>query len=147
MGEGEQIRPSPRARRSQTSRACWRNTPSLAERFASRENALCLGGGLHSPIALEGALKLKEISYIHGEAYAAGGLKHGPLALVTQAMPVVTVAPNDALIEKLKSNLQEVRAGHGELYVFADIDTKLASSDGIHVIRLPGRSIRFPCSS
>ncbi len=110
-----------------------------AERFASRENALFLGRGLHYPIALEGALKLKEISYIHAEAYPAGELKHGPLALVTQAMPVVTVAPNDALIEKLKSNLQEVRARQGELYVFTDNDTHLASSEGIHVIRLPGQ--------
>jgi glutamine---fructose-6-phosphate transaminase (isomerizing) len=110
-----------------------------AERFAGRENALFLGRGLHYPIALEGALKLKEISYIHAEAYPAGELKHGPLALVTHAMPVVTVAPNDALIEKLKSNLQEVRARHGELYVFTDNDTHLASSEGIHVIRLPGQ--------
>jgi glutamine---fructose-6-phosphate transaminase (isomerizing) len=110
-----------------------------AERFASRENALFLGRGLHYPIALEGALKLKEISYIHAEAYPAGELKHGPLALVTQAMPVVTVAPNDALIERLKSNLQEVRARQGELYVFTDNDTHLASSVGIHVIRLPGQ--------
>jgi glucosamine--fructose-6-phosphate aminotransferase (isomerizing) len=110
-----------------------------AERFAGRENALFLGRGLHYPIALEGALKLKEISYIHAEAYPAGELKHGPLALVTQAMPVVTVAPNDALIEKLKSNLQEVRARQGELYVFTDNDTHLASSEGIHVIRLPGQ--------
>jgi glutamine---fructose-6-phosphate transaminase (isomerizing) len=110
-----------------------------SERFAERENALFLGRGLHYPIALEGALKLKEISYIHAEAYPAGELKHGPLALVTAAMPVVTVAPNDALIEKLKSNLQEVRARHGELYVFTDNDTHLASSEGIHVIRLPGQ--------
>jgi glutamine---fructose-6-phosphate transaminase (isomerizing) len=111
----------------------------VEERFAGRENALFLGRGLHYPIALEGALKLKEISYIHAEAYPAGELKHGPLALVTHAIPVVTVAPNDALIEKLKSNLQEVRARHGELYVFTDNDTQLASSEGIHVIRLPGQ--------
>ncbi|MGO4278829.1 glutamine--fructose-6-phosphate transaminase (isomerizing) [Cupriavidus sp. RAF20_2] len=108
-----------------------------SEDFARRENALFLGRGLHYPIALEGALKLKEISYIHAEAYPAGELKHGPLALVTEAMPVVTVAPNDALLEKLKSNIQEVRARGGRLYVFADADTHIQSSDGIQVIRLP----------
>ncbi len=108
-----------------------------ADAFARKENALFLGRGLHYPIALEGALKLKEISYIHAEAYPAGELKHGPLALVTEEMPVVTVAPNDALIEKLKSNMQEVRARGGQLYVFADADSHIASSDGIHVIRLP----------
>src|SRR5690348_6362312 len=108
-----------------------------AERFAAREHALFLGRGLHYPIALEGALKLKEISYIHAEAYPAGELKHGPLALVTREMPVVTVAPNDALVEKLKSNMQEVRARGGELYVFADADTRIASSPGVNVIRLP----------
>lgn len=108
-----------------------------SEDFARRENALFLGRGLHYPIALEGALKLKEISYIHAEAYPAGELKHGPLALVTEAMPVVTVAPNDALLEKLKSNIQEVRARGGRLYVFADSDTHIQSSDGIQVIRLP----------
>ncbi|WP_277187209.1 glutamine--fructose-6-phosphate transaminase (isomerizing) [Caballeronia sp. BR00000012568055] len=108
-----------------------------SEDFARRENALFLGRGLHYPIALEGALKLKEISYIHAEAYPAGELKHGPLALVTEAMPVVTVAPNDTLLEKLKSNMQEVRARGGELYVFADSDTKIVSEDGIHVIRMP----------
>jgi glucosamine--fructose-6-phosphate aminotransferase (isomerizing) len=108
-----------------------------AEEFARKENALFLGRGLHYPIALEGALKLKEISYIHAEAYPAGELKHGPLALVTKEMPVVTVAPNDALIEKLKSNMQEVRARGGELYVFADSDSRIASSEGLHVIRLP----------
>src|SRR5207249_2418246 len=102
-----------------------------AERFAKKEHALFLGRGLHYPIALEGALKLKEISYIHAEAYAAGELKHGPLALVTGNMPVVTVAPNDALLEKLKSNMQEVRARGGELYVFADADTRIASSTGV----------------
>jgi glucosamine--fructose-6-phosphate aminotransferase (isomerizing) len=110
---------------------------SVAESFARKENALFLGRGLHYPIALEGALKLKEISYIHAEAYPAGELKHGPLALVTEAMPVVTVAPNDALLEKLKSNMQEVRARGGQLYVFADADTHIESSDGVHVIRLP----------
>jgi len=108
-----------------------------AERFAKKEHALFLGRGLHYPIALEGALKLKEISYIHAEAYPAGELKHGPLALVTSEMPVVTVAPNDALLEKLKSNMQEVRARGGELYVFADADTRISSSEGTHVIRLP----------
>ena len=110
---------------------------SWAETFARKENALFLGRGTHYPIALEGALKLKEISYIHAEAYPAGELKHGPLALVTSAMPVVTVAPNDALLEKLKSNMQEVRARGGQLYVFADADTHIESADGIHVIRLP----------
>lgn len=108
-----------------------------SEEFARKENALFLGRGLHYPIALEGALKLKEISYIHAEAYPAGELKHGPLALVTAEMPVVTVAPNDALIEKLKSNLQEVRARGGELFVFADADTRIESNDGLHVIRMP----------
>ncbi len=108
-----------------------------AQRFAGKEHALFLGRGLHYPIALEGALKLKEISYIHAEAYPAGELKHGPLALVTAEMPVVTVAPNDTLLEKLKSNIQEVRARGGELYVFADADTRMASSSGIHVVRLP----------
>src|SRR5690606_20105171 len=98
-----------------------------AERFAGKENALFLGRGMHYPIALEGALKLKEISYIHAEAYPAGELKHGPLALVTEAMPVVTIAPNDELLEKLKSNMQEVRARGGELYVFADSDTRISS--------------------
>jgi len=110
---------------------------SWAEDFARMENALFLGRGLHYPIALEGALKLKEISYIHAEAYPAGELKHGPLALVTAAMPVVTVAPNDALLEKLKSNMQEVRARGGVLYVLADADTRIESGDGVHVIRMP----------
>ena len=108
-----------------------------AEEFARKENALFLGRGLHYPIALEGALKLKEISYIHAEAYPAGELKHGPLALVTQEMPVVTVAPKDTLLEKLKSNMQEVRARGGQLYVFADADSRITSSEGVHVIRLP----------
>jgi glutamine---fructose-6-phosphate transaminase (isomerizing) len=108
-----------------------------ADAFARKENALFLGRGLHYPIALEGALKLKEISYIHAEAYPAGELKHGPLALVTAEMPVVTVAPNDALLEKLKSNLQEVRARGGELFVFADADTRIESGEGLHVIRMP----------
>ncbi len=108
-----------------------------AERFARKQHALFLGRGLHYPIALEGALKLKEISYIHAEAYPAGELKHGPLALVDADMPVVAIAPNDALLEKLKSNLQEVRARGGELYVVADLDSKLQASEGIHVLRLP----------
>uniref|UniRef100_UPI0035B4B38F glutamine--fructose-6-phosphate transaminase (isomerizing) n=1 Tax=Hylemonella sp. TaxID=2066020 RepID=UPI0035B4B38F len=110
---------------------------SWAEDFARMNNALFLGRGLHYPIALEGALKLKEISYIHAEAYPAGELKHGPLALVTAEMPVVTVAPNDALLEKLKSNMQEVRARGGVLYVLADSDTKIESAEGLHVIRMP----------
>ena len=108
-----------------------------SEIFARKENALFLGRGLHYPIACEGALKLKEISYIHAEAYPAGELKHGPLALVTAEMPVVTVAPNDALLEKLKSNLQEVRARGGELFVFADADSHIESGEGLHVIRMP----------
>jgi len=108
-----------------------------SEEFSRKEHALFLGRGLHYPIALEGALKLKEISYIHAEAYPAGELKHGPLALVTEAMPVVTVAPNDALLEKLKSNIQEVRARGGQLYVFADADTKIVNDEGLHVIRMP----------
>ena len=108
-----------------------------AQDFSNKENALFLGRGMHYPIALEGALKLKEISYIHAEAYPAGELKHGPLALVTSAMPVVTVAPNDALLEKLKSNLQEVRARGGVLYVLADTDTRIQSEEGLHVIRMP----------
>jgi glucosamine--fructose-6-phosphate aminotransferase (isomerizing) len=108
-----------------------------SQTFARKEHALFLGRGLHYPIALEGALKLKEISYIHAEAYPAGELKHGPLALVTREMPVVTVAPNDALLEKLKSNMMEVRARGGELYVFADADTRIRAEDGMHVIRMP----------
>ncbi|WP_374567493.1 glutamine--fructose-6-phosphate transaminase (isomerizing) [Ideonella sp.] len=110
---------------------------SWAEAFARKENALFLGRGLHYPIALEGALKLKEISYIHAEAYPAGELKHGPLALVTAEMPVVTVAPHDALLEKLKSNMQEVRARKGELFVFADADSRITADEGVHVIRMP----------
>lgn len=108
-----------------------------AEAFAQKDHALFLGRGLHYPIALEGALKLKEISYIHAEAYPAGELKHGPLALVTSAMPVVTVAPNDALLEKLKSNMQEVRARGGVLYVLADSDTHIRGEEGLNVIRMP----------
>ncbi|HMS78743.1 MAG TPA: glutamine--fructose-6-phosphate transaminase (isomerizing) [Burkholderiaceae bacterium] len=108
-----------------------------AERFAAKEHALFLGRGLHHPVAMEGALKLKEISYIHAEAYPAGELKHGPLALVTEAMPVVTVAPNDALLEKLVSNMEEVRARGGELYVLADADSRVPAGERVHVIRLP----------
>lgn len=110
---------------------------SWADTFARKENALFLGRGMHYPIALEGALKLKEISYIHAEGYPAGELKHGPLALVTEAMPVVTIAPKDELLEKLKSNIQEVHARGGELYVFADADTNITSEPTIHVIRMP----------
>jgi glucosamine--fructose-6-phosphate aminotransferase (isomerizing) len=108
-----------------------------AERFAARDHALFLGRGIHYPVALEGALKLKEISYIHAEAYPAGELKHGPLALVDASMPVVVIAPNDALLEKVKSNMQEVRARGGELYVFADLDSHFTESEGVHVIRTP----------
>jgi glucosamine--fructose-6-phosphate aminotransferase (isomerizing) len=115
---------------------CEPAVAAWAQRFAARDHALFLGRGVHFPIAMEGALKLKEITYIHAEAYAAGELKHGPLALVDDRMPVVVVAPNDTLIEKLKSNLQEVRARGGELFVFADRDTRLAPSDGVHVIHL-----------
>ncbi len=107
-----------------------------AANFSQKRHALFLGRGVHYPIALEGALKLKEISYIHAEAYAAGELKHGPLALVDKEMPVIAIAPNDALLEKLKSNLQEVRARGGELYVFADSDSHIQESEGIHIIRL-----------
>lgn len=109
---------------------------AMAQRFADKRHALFLGRGVHFPIAQEGALKLKEISYIHAEAYAAGELKHGPLALVDADMPVVSIAPKDALIEKLKSNLQEVRARGGELYIFADRDTRIEESDGVHVLNL-----------
>jgi glutamine---fructose-6-phosphate transaminase (isomerizing) len=107
-----------------------------SEKFAEKSHALFLGRGLHYPIAMEGALKLKEISYIHAEAYAAGELKHGPLALVDKDMPVVAIAPNDVLLSKLKSNLQEVHARGGELYVFADADSHIQQSEGVHIIRL-----------
>jgi glucosamine--fructose-6-phosphate aminotransferase (isomerizing) len=110
---------------------------SWAERFAPRQHALFLGRGVHYPIALEGALKLKEISYIHAEAYPAGELKHGPLALVDAEMPVVVIAPNDNLLEKVKSNMQEVRARGGELFVFTDADSNFGESEGVHVIRTP----------
>ena len=110
---------------------------SWADKFAPRQHALFLGRGRHYPIALEGALKLKEISYIHAEAYPAGELKHGPLALVDEAMPVVVIAPNDALLEKVKSNIQEVRARGGEMFVFADADSQFGESEQVHVIRTP----------
>jgi glucosamine--fructose-6-phosphate aminotransferase (isomerizing) len=109
----------------------------LAERFVDKQHALFLGRGFHYPVAMEGALKLKEISYIHAEAYPAGELKHGPLALVDSAMPVIAVAPNDALLEKLKSNLQEVRARGGQLYVFADADAGFESTDDVSVLEVP----------
>jgi glutamine---fructose-6-phosphate transaminase (isomerizing) len=108
-----------------------------AKRFADKEHALFLGRGVHYPIALEGALKLKEISYIHAEAYPAGELKHGPLALVDNNMPVVVIAPNDTLLEKVKSNMQEVKARGGELFVFADADSHFTESEGVHVVRTP----------
>ena len=109
----------------------------LSERFADKHHALFLGRGLQFPVAMEGALKLKEISYIHAEAYPAGELKHGPLALVDADMPVIAVAPNDELLEKLESNLEEVRARGGELYVFADPDTQLKAQENVHVIEMP----------
>ena len=118
------------ALRTEPEMAAW------AAKFAQCEHALFLGRGVHYPIAMEGALKLKEISYIHAEAYAAGELKHGPLALVDARMPVVAIAPKDALLDKLKSNLQEVRARGGELYVLAHNDTTVAPDDGIHVVRM-----------
>jgi len=112
----------------------------IAEDFVDKHHALFLGRGVLNPVAMEGALKLKEISYIHAEAYPAGELKHGPLALVDEDMPVVTVAPNDALLEKLRSNLQEVRARGGQLYVFADADAKFESGEGVEVVRMPVRA-------
>ena len=108
-----------------------------AKAFADKQHALFLGRGIHYPIALEGALKLKEISYIHAEAYPAGELKHGPLALVDENLPVVVIAPNDALLEKVKSNMQEVRARGGQVFVFADLDSHFGESEGVHVIRTP----------
>jgi glucosamine--fructose-6-phosphate aminotransferase (isomerizing) len=108
-----------------------------AEHFASKDHALFLGRGRHWPIAMEGALKLKEISYIHAESYAAGELKHGPLALVDKNMPVIAVAPNDELLEKLKSNLQEVKARGGQLYVLADAGSEIPESEGVHILHMP----------
>jgi len=110
---------------------------AIAEEYYRSNNFLYLGRSFNFPVALEGALKLKEISYIHAEAYAAGELKHGPLALVDANMPVVVIAPNDALLEKVKSNMQEVRARGGELYVFADLDSHFSESEGVNVIRTP----------
>jgi glucosamine--fructose-6-phosphate aminotransferase (isomerizing) len=118
------------ALRAEPEMAAW------AAKFAQCEHALFLGRGVHYPIAMEGALKLKEISYIHAEAYAAGELKHGPLALVDARMPVVAIAPRDALLDKLKSNLQEVRARGGELYVLANSNVNLAEEDGVHIVRM-----------
>ena len=116
----------------------------LAKRFADKHHALFLGRGVLHPIAMEGALKLKEISYIHAEAYAAGELKHGPLALVDADMPVITVAPNNDLLEKLKSNLMEVRARGGELIVFADPESGITPSDGVTVIKMPKHVTLLP---
>ncbi|WP_239374199.1 glutamine--fructose-6-phosphate transaminase (isomerizing) [Snodgrassella gandavensis] len=110
---------------------------SWANQFAAKNNALFLGRGIHYPIALEGALKLKEITYIHAEAYPAGELKHGPLALVDQNMPVVVIAPNDSLLEKVKANMQEVAARGGELFVFTDLDSEFTAGAGVHIIRTP----------
>jgi glucosamine--fructose-6-phosphate aminotransferase (isomerizing) len=107
-----------------------------AERFGERRHALYLGRGAHYPVAMEGALKLKEISYIHAEAYPSGELKHGPLALIDAEMPVVAVAPNNELLEKLKSNLQEVQARGGELYVFADVRVPMDSAPGVNLLRV-----------
>ena len=112
----------------------------LAEEFADKHHALFLGRGVLNPVAMEGALKLKEISYIHAEAYAAGELKHGPLALVDDDMPVITVAPNNELLEKLKSNLQEVRARGAQLFVFADADAELDEGDGVRIVRMPSHA-------
>jgi len=112
----------------------------LAKDFATKHHALFLGRGTHWPVAMEGALKLKEISYIHAEAYAAGELKHGPLALVDEDMPVIAVAPNDALLDKLKSNMEEVRARGGELYLFAD-EHVARGMNGRHVISMPAAGI------
>src|SRR5690606_7154767 len=113
------------------------NIEELATRFANKQHALFLGRGPHYPVAMEGALKLKEISYIHAEAYAAGELKHGPLALVDEDMPVVSVAPSDSLLEKLKSNLQEVSARGGQLINFACEMAELDSGDGIIYLKMP----------
>jgi glucosamine--fructose-6-phosphate aminotransferase (isomerizing) len=109
----------------------------LSAEFAEHHNALFLGRGAQNPVAMEGALKLKEISYIHAEAYAAGELKHGPLALVDEDMPIITIAPNDDLLEKLKSNLQEVRARGGQLFVFADPNVHFDEGDGVFLMRMP----------
>src|SRR6185436_3071989 len=118
------------ALRTEPAMAAW------AAKFAQCDHALFLGRGVHYPIAMEGALKLKEISYIHAEAYPAGELKHGPLALVDARMPVIAIAPKDALLDKLKSNLQEVRARGGELYVLTNREAAVAKEEGVHVIRM-----------
>src|SRR5213596_1052857 len=131
----DQLRSLPRAAQYVLDRAD--EIRNLAKKYGNARDVFYIGRHANYPVALEGALKLKEITYIHAEAYAAGELKHGPLALVTGDMPVVTVAPNDALLEKLKSNLQEVRARGGELFVFADADTRIESGEGLHVIRMP----------
>ena len=110
---------------------------SWSSKFADKPSALFLGRGIHYPIALEGALKLKEITYIHAEAYPARELKHGPLALVDENMPVVVIAPNDSLLDKVKANMQEVSARGGELFVFTDLDSDFSDSEGVHVIRTP----------
>ncbi|BAV12579.1 glucosamine--fructose-6-phosphate aminotransferase [Moraxella osloensis] len=110
---------------------------SWSSKFADKPSALFLGRGIHYPIALEGALKLKEITYIHAEAYPAGELKHGPLALVDESMPVVVIAPNDSLLDKVKANMQEVSARGGQLFVFTDLDSDFSDSEGVHVIRTP----------
>jgi len=109
---------------------------AMSKHFANKDHTLFLGRGAHYPIAIEGALKLKEISYIHAEAYAAGELKHGPLALIDENMPVVAVAPNDELLEKLKSNLEEVRARGGKLFVFADANSGIESNDETMVLKV-----------
>ncbi|RLA59875.1 MAG: glutamine--fructose-6-phosphate aminotransferase, partial [Gammaproteobacteria bacterium] len=109
----------------------------LSEAFIPKRHALFLGRGIQYPIAMEGALKLKEISYIHAEAYPAGELKHGPLALVDDDMPVVAVAPNDELLEKLRSNLEEVRSRGGELYVFADREANFVNESRVQVLPMP----------
>jgi glucosamine--fructose-6-phosphate aminotransferase (isomerizing) len=119
----------------------------IAEQFKDAKNFLYLGRGYNFPVALEGALKLKEISYIHAEAYAAGELKHGPLALVDADMPVIAVAPNNELLEKVKSNLQEVRARGGELYVFADPESGIESSEGVTVITMPRHVSNFQAAA
>jgi glucosamine--fructose-6-phosphate aminotransferase (isomerizing) len=110
---------------------------ALAEQFAEKQHALFLGRGTHYPIAMEGALKLKEISYIHAEAYPAGELKHGPLALIDAEMPVITVAPNNSLLEKLKSNMQEVSARGGQLIVFMDETLASANDDDVQIVKVP----------
>ena len=110
---------------------------SLAEDFADKQHSLFLGRGEFFPIAVEAALKLKEISYIHAEAYAAGELKHGPLALIDAEMPVIVVAPSNDLLEKVKSNIEEVRARGGQLYVFADAEAGFEESDGLKIVTMP----------